>query len=307
VVDRLGLERSRADALLASAKAKLKIARDARTPPGRDDKVLTSWNALAIKGLVRAALVCREPGWVDVATQAVDFIASQLCDESTLYATWCRGRRGHGAWLDDYANLLDALLVLLRARWRDRDVALARRLADVTLDRFRDPADGGFFFTPSDHEKLIHRVKPTVDEATPSGNGVLARALHTLGHLLGESRYVDAAQACVRWARGAMERYPAGHCALLAALEEVVYPPELVIVRGPADAIAPWLELARKGHRPWRHVFGIPYDGVREVPGYLPRLVSADARGRPTAYVCTNSSCSLPICDLDGLKATLGT
>jgi uncharacterized protein YyaL (SSP411 family) len=304
VVDRLGLERSRADALLASARRKLKAARDERVPPGRDDKVLTSWNALAIKGIAQAGHVLNEPSWIDTATRAVDFIRAELLDDQGLFATWRDGQRRYRGYLDDYANLIDALLVLLGCRWRDEDVALARRLADTVLDRFRDPA-GGFYFTPDDHETLIHRVKQTVDEATPAGNGTLARTLHTLGHLLGDSRYLDAAASTLRWARAAIESYPAGHSSLLAALEDELVTPELVIIRGPADAIASWRRAASRGFKPWRHVFAIPYDGVREVPPFLPKLVSAEARGKPTAFVCTGSSCSLPIAVLDDLLKRL--
>jgi uncharacterized protein YyaL (SSP411 family) len=304
VVDRLGLERPRADGLLASARAKLKSARDQRVPPGRDDKVLTAWNGLAIKGLARAGMVLNAPQWIEAATRAVDFIASELVDTDGLYATWRDGRGRYRGYLDDYANLIDALLALLACRWRDADIVLARRLADTVLDRFQDAA-GGFFFTPEGHETLIHRVKQTVDEATPAGNGTLARALHTLGHLLGETRYLDAAAATLRWARGAMESYPAGHSSLLAALEDQVVPPEIVVVRGPATEIVEWHRAARRGFKPWRHAFAIPYDGVREAPVYLPRLVSAEARTRPTAFVCTESSCSLPITKLDELVERL--
>jgi uncharacterized protein YyaL (SSP411 family) len=305
VVERLGLARDRADALLASAKGKLKAVRDTRVAPALDDKVLTAWNGLAIKGMVKAGVVCREPAWIESATRALDFIAQELCDAEGLYATWRDGVRRYRGYLDDYAHVLDALVTALGARWRDSDVRLARRLADLALDRFEDKGQGGFFFTAAGDAPLIHRPKPTLDEATPAGNGVLARALHTLGHLFGESRYIDAAVACLRWARGAMERYPAGHCALLSALEDTVYPPELVVVRGPADAIAPWVDVVRQGFKPWRHVYGIPYEGVATAPAFLPKLVSGETRARPTAYVCTGQSCSLPIVSLDALKQAL--
>ena len=305
VVDRLGLPRDRADALLLSARAKLKTARDARVPPGRDDKVLTSWNGLAIKGMVKAGLVLNDPKPIASAARAADFIAAQMIDEGGLYATWRDGVPRYRAYLDDYANLLDGLLALLSARWRDADMRLARKLADTALAQFQDTG-GGFFFTPDGHERLIHRPKQTLDEALPSGNGTLARALQTLSHLTGETRYGDAAKACLDWARGAMERFPSAHCALLSALEEQLYAPQTVIVRGPADAIVPWLKVARAGYHPWRFSFGIPYEGITQVPSYLPRLVTAEVRAKPTAYVCTNLTCSLPIDSLDELKKALG-
>jgi len=306
VIDRLSLPRDRADALLRSAKGKLAAERRRRVPPGKDDKVLTSWNGLAIKGLVKAGLVLNEPAWIDAAARAVDFIASHMFDEAGLFATWRNGEPRYRGYLDDYANLLDGVLALLAARWRDAYVQLARRLADTVLARFQDIDSGGFYFTPSDHESLIHRVKQTLDEAVPAGNGTLARCLHTLGHLFGEMRYIDAATACLAWARGAMEQYPAGHCSLLSALEDQVHPPELVLLRGPVDAIAPWARSARTGFAPWRVVFSVPYEGVAQIPAYLPKLVSSQVRSRPTAYVCSGLTCSLPIETLDALKQTLG-
>ena len=306
VVERLGLERERADALLASAKRKLAEVRAERVRPGRDDKVLAAWNGLAVKGLARAGVVLGESVWIDAATRAVDFVRTRMMVDGVLHATWKDGHAKYPAYLDDYANLLDALLGLLEARWRDADAQFARTLADTVLHRFYDTADGGFFFTAHDHETLIHRPKPTMDEATPAGNGVLAVALGRLGHLFAETRYLDAAHATIRWARTPMEQYPAGHCTLLNALEAQVYPPELVIVRGATDSLAEWLAPCRQGYQPWRQSFGIPYDGVTVTPSYLPRLVSAEMRGRTVAYVCRGLTCSAPIDSIEGLQKAIG-
>ena len=307
VVERLAIPREQADALLASARAKLFAARSKRIPPGKDDKVLTAWNGIAIRGLARAGLVLGEPSWIDSATRAADFIAKRMARDGRLYATWRDDRARHPAYLDDYANLLDGLLALLHARWREADIRFAKSLADTVLARFHDTDGGGFFFTAHDHERLIHRPKPTVDDAMPPGNGVLARALNLLGHLLGETRYLDAASGTLRWARAAMEQYPAGHATMLSALEDEVTPPELVIVRGPRAELEQWLRPVRTGYRPWRHPFGIPYEDSGLMPAYLPRLVSAEKQRQCTAYVCRGLSCSLPIHSQEELAAALKT
>ncbi len=304
VVHRLSLDREVADALLASAKAKLLAARGERVAPGRDDKVITSWNALAIRGLAKVGIVLREPSYIVAATRALDFIAAQMIDEGGLFATWRNGRRGPRAFLDDYANLLEAVLTLLQARWRDSDALLARRLADEALERFRGE-DGGFFFTAHDHEQLIHRPQPTMDEVVPAGNGTMARALLCLGHLMGEPRYLDAAVAVLRWGRSAMEAYPGGHAGMLAALEDEMVPPDFVIVRGPDRELPRWLEAINTGYAPWRTAYAIPYTATA-LPAYLPRLVSADLRGKTVAYRCSGLSCSLPMDDLDAFLAELG-
>ncbi len=305
VVDRLALPRERADALLSSAQAKLFEARSRRVPPDKDDKVLTAWNGLAITGMAKAALVLNEPAWLDSAAHAADFIRTRLVVDGELRATWRNGQARHAAYLDDYANLLNGLLALLQARWSDAHIRFAKRLADTALEQFYDNDNGGFYFTAHNHEALIHRPKPTMDEAMPPGNGALASALNLLGHLLGDTRYLDAASGTLRWARAAMEHYPAGHSTMLGALEAQTYPPELVIVRGPRVELDAWLRAARSGYRPWRAVFGIPYEDVGLLPAYLPRLVSAEKQRQNTAYVCTGLSCSLPIHSLDELKAAL--
>ena len=299
VAQRLSLDPSDAAKLLAAAKAKLFAERERRVPPGKDDKVLTSWNGLAIRGMAKAAARLDEPAWLASAQQAADFARERLWDGERLSATWRAGVAKHPAYLDDYANLLDGLLALLEVAWRDVDIVFAKALAEALLAHFQDADAGGFFFTAHDHEALIQRPKPTLDDAMPPGNGVAASALTTLGHLLGEPRYLDAAATTLQALRGAMEQYPAGHCTLLGAVEANVHPPEQIIVRGPAELLDPWLSAARGGYKPWRSVYGIPYVDAGLVPSYLPRLVSAEKQAHVTAFVCTGLSCSAPIEALD--------
>ena len=301
VVSRLMLEDENPEKLLARAKAKLKAAREERPRPGCDDKILTSWNGLAIKGLACAAQVMQRRDWLTAGQAAADFLREHVWAEGRLYATY-QGEAKFPGYLDDYAYLLDGLLALLSAEWRDTDLSFARALADGAIEAFEDAENGGFFFTAAQHESLIHRPKPTTDDALPPGNGVLARALIELSHLTGESRYLDAAERTLKWARAFLEKHPMGHCSLLAALEDVMHPPELVIVRGPLQAIGEWQRVAAKDYKPWRRVYAIPYENVRHAPPYLPRLVSAEAQQAPQAFICTGTSCSLPIESLAELR-----
>ena len=300
VVRRLSLAPEQAEALLASAKQKLFQERQKRERPGLDDKVLTSWNALAVKGLAKAGMVLGEPAWLEAATDALDFIRAELWRNGALFATWRDGAAKHPGYLDDYANLLDALITILQARWRDEDAAFAVQLADKALQSFMDEEAGGFFFTAHDHEVLISRPKPTSDDAQPPGNGVMASALAQLGQLFGNAAYLEAAARTLAWARGAMEHHPAGHCCLLTALEEQVQAPELIVLRGDAEAMQAWRQALREGFRPWRRIYAIPLD-AKQRPSYLPALAPLG----PVAYVCSDSSCSMPIDSLDGLVAKL--
>ena len=298
IVERLSLQPEEADRRLASAKAKLFAARAEREPPGQDDKVLAAWNGIAIHGMAKAGIRLREKAWIDSAARAADFVRTRMVDDGRLYATWKDGVCKYAGYLDDYANMLKALLALLSARWRDEDMALALFLGDELLNRFEDRENGGLFFTAHDHEELVHRPKPAADNALPPGNATAATALIGLTHLSGETRYLEAAERILQWTRGFVEQHPAGHCTLLAAVEETVYPPELIIVRGPDDQLAEWLKVAQTGYHPSRTVYGIPYDAKR-IPNYLPRLVSADTQSRVSAFLCSGLSCSTPITDLD--------
>ncbi|XOV83709.1 MAG: thioredoxin domain-containing protein [bacterium] len=305
VVERLSLAPDQADRLLQSAKRKMFDARSTRIHPATDKKILTAWNGLTIRGLVHAGVNQARADWITLAQQTADFIATQCWDGTCLYATWQQGAPRYAGYLDDYANVLDGLTTLLSAQWRAQDVQFAIVLADQLLQAFYDAENGGFHFTRHDHEQLIYRPKPTMDDAMPPGNATAARALLTLGHLLGESRYIDAAHATLAWARAVMERLPAAHCSLLTVLEETVYPTELVILRGPSELTAQWTKEIRQGFTPWRKLFAIDYDTKGPLPPYLPKLVSSEAQQSVTAYVCQGLRCSLPITDLAELQKTL--
>ena len=308
-MEQLSLEPDAANTLLAAGRAKLLDAREQRVHPDLDNKVITSWNGMMIKGMARAGMQLSEPEWIDSACRAADFVREQLWHDGRLSATWVEGQARHAGYLDDYANLLDGLLMLLQARWRDADLRFAIALADAVLEHFEDATNGGFYFTAHDHEELIYRPKPTTDEAMPPGNGVLARVLRTLGNLMSNERYVEAAERTLKWAAGQMQQAPAGLCSMLSALEDHIYAPELVLISGPADQLQAWQAATRTGYTPWRTSFCIGND-VRTIPPpllppYLPKVTSTGDRNRPVAYVCSGMSCSLPLRDVAALKQAL--
>jgi uncharacterized protein YyaL (SSP411 family) len=294
-----GLEPQRAADVLEAARAKLLALREKRVWPGRDEKLLVSWNGLMIGGMARAARVLDRPELAESAERAVDFIRAELWHGGRLKATYKDGRARFAGYLDDYAFLAFGLLELLQCRWRDADLTFARELVDVLLAHFED-ARGGFFFTADDHERLIAKPKPFIDEAVPAGNGVAALALLALGHLLGEQRYLDAAERTVRAALHALERYPEAHATLLRALEQLLVPPTLVVLRGSVEEVAPWQRELASTYEPHRLAFAIPSDAA------LPGLLAARApQPGPVAYVCSGMTCRAPLTDLGALLAAL--
>ncbi len=288
-------------AIIEQAKVKLLRQRSTRIRPGCDDKILTSWNALMVKGMATAAFSFNNDRYLASAEKALEFIHQNLYTGGKLLATYREGKAHLNAYLDDYAFLIDALLAFLQCRWDQKWLDMAIQLADELLDAFEDKEHGGFFFTSHDHEKLIQRSKSFMDDSLPSGNGVAASVLGRLGHLLGDSRYLQAAESTLRVAWSSIERYPSAHNALLHALEENISPAKRVIILGETDATAEWLEKYRQTHNPFNNLMLLPTN-VSKLPGILSEYKTDKS---PVAYICEGHSCQEPIFDLDLISKTL--
>jgi uncharacterized protein YyaL (SSP411 family) len=291
VAHALGIDRGEAEARWLRARRDLLRARGARVRPALDDKILTAWNALAIAGAARAAR--HDEGLAALAAEAeraLDLLFARLWRDGRLHASHARGETKFPAYLDDHAFLLDALLAMLTLRWNARDLAWAVALADALLERFEDRAHGGFFFTAHDAEALPQRPKPWLDESLPSGNGVAARALLRLGHLLGEPRYLDAAERTLRAAWPTLSQYAEGCCTLLLALDEFLRPRTHVVLRADEAEAARWREALQRLDDDRADVYRIPPEAAD-----LPALLAAQAH-RPggVAYVCRGRECLAP-------------
>src|SRR5262249_43587067 len=208
--------------------------------PGRDEKVLVSWNALAIRGMAHAGRVLGQPEWIASARRALGFIRAVMWREGRLLATCKDGRAHLKAYLDDYAFLLAAALELLQERFATEDLAFACKLADVLLEQFEDADTGGFYFTARDHEQLVQRPKPPHDNATPSGNAVAAWGLGRLAAITGAERYARAAERTLELFYPQMHDYPAGFAAMAIALDEALQPTRTLILRGRARSLPAW-------------------------------------------------------------------
>jgi len=299
VAQALHITANEARTLLASAEAKLFKNRAQRERPGLDDKILTAWNALMISGLARAAHTLRAPAFAPAAERALNWLHREAWRDGRLYAKTGADGKKFPAYVDDHAFLLDALLELLQCRWRDVDLAWAIELADALLARFEDREHGGFFFTAHDHEALIQRPKPFTDEAVPSGNGVAAHALLRLGHLLGEPRYLDAAERTLRAAWPTLQQMPQACCTLLRALNDFLQPRTHVVIRFDAAAEEQrWRETGAPARR--TDIYLIP--AAASVSGVL---AAQKYTSGGVAYVCRGTSCQPPITAPDALHESL--
>ena len=291
VAQQLGGPPERAQALLDAARARLLARRERRVRPARDEKILTAWNALMIKGMVRGFRVFGQRPWLSSARRAIEFIRVNLWRNGRLLATYKDGQARLNGYLDDYAFLLDALIELMQADFRSADLAWAQELADALLDRFEDREHGGFFFVSHDHEQLLHRAKIGPRNDTPSGNSVAALALDRLGHILGEPRYSEAARRTVQAFCPLLEEQPNAHGMLGTALDEQLTPPTLVVLSGDGDMHA-WQRAIDARYLPHVLTLAIPA-GTRD----LPETLAKPAGGGLKAWVCQGVTCLPPITD----------
>lgn len=286
VAEELQCSVEEAERLLGTARAKLFAARTRRIRPGCDDKRLASWNALAIRGLARAARRMRRPAWLALARTAAASLRQNLWLDGRLRASFKDGQARFDAYLDDYAFLLAALIELVQADFKREELDWARKVADGLLAQFEDRERGGFWFTAHDHEPLIHRSKPVHDQAMPSGNGLAALSLIRLGHVLGEPRYVDAGERAVRAFMTDLSSQPATVPTLLRALAECLEPPALVILRGPAGMLSGWQRETAGRARDTALWISLP-NGTAGIPETLQH----PERDSVAAFVCSGEQC----------------
>ncbi len=286
---------------LETAREKLFAARAQRVRPGRDEKILTSWNGLMIQAMAHAGRVLDRNDFIASAERAMNFIHAQLWRHQRLLATHKDGKSHLNAYLDDHVFMMAAALELLQARWRRSDLDFCIALADNVLERFEDENHGGFYFTGDDHEKLVYRPKPVSDDAIPSGNGVAALVLGRLGHLIGNLNYLHAAERALEALYSGMLQQPSAHGALLLALEEQLAPPQTVVLRGTMEEMEPWTAIAGRHYRPHRVQLAIPQD-ADNLPGILAGRV---AKNGVTAYVCAGQACTAPVSELAEFESAL--
>jgi uncharacterized protein YyaL (SSP411 family) len=200
-------------------RARLLSARDQRTRPGLDDKRLTSWNALMLAALADAGAGLGDPRYLDAARTCAEFVLSALRDDrGRLLRSYAAGEGRLDAYLEDYAFLLEAFIVLFEATCEERWFDEARALADTLIARFGDPQNGGFYSTASDAEALIARRKDLEDNPIPAGPSSAAQGLLRLAELTGEQEYERQALGALALVRDIAPRYPTAFAYALQAM-----------------------------------------------------------------------------------------
>ncbi|MGI8870446.1 MAG: thioredoxin domain-containing protein [Mycobacteriales bacterium] len=283
-------------------RARMLRARNARPQPARDDKVVTSWNGLAIGALAETAAVLDEPKYAGSAAAAADHVLSVHMVDGRLRRAARAGVAGASAGvLDDYGNLAEGLLALHQVDGNPRWLDSAGGLLDTAMEHFA-AGDGGYFDTADDAERLVRRPRELTDNPTPAGFSALAGALTTYAALTGSTRHRTLAEAAVAGAAALVAGYPQAAGWTAAIGEALLAGPLQVAVVGPVEERHELERAARLTISPGAVVIA----GLPDTPG-IPLLADRPlVDGRPAAYVCRGFVCDAPVTTVDGLRAATG-
>ncbi|MCH2517127.1 MAG: thioredoxin domain-containing protein [Dehalococcoidia bacterium] len=290
------------DIINRGSKALLEV-RDQRIHPMRDDKVLASWNGLMLRSFAEAAAALGRPDYLAVAIKNAEFLAGSMKSGGRLLRTYRDGQAKLLGYLEDYSFVIDGLLALYEAtfdlRWLDEAVTLA----DSMIELFWDEGIGGFYDTGSDHETLVVRPRDVFDNAQPCGGSVASDVLLRLAVFTGNNDYSAKAAVPLRSLHQAMSQSPGGTGHWLSALDFYVSPPKEIAVIGPRDDPATQALLDTVFHRflPNKVVMGVETPLIPAVDNSeadIPLLAGRGmVGGLPSAYVCQNYACQLPVTD----------
>ncbi len=304
---RLNISEEQLQQKLDAIKDRLYAVRTSRVAPGLDDKILAAWNGMMLASLAEAARVLGRDDYLAAAERAGEFLLEKMrTDEGRLYRSYKDGKAKINGYLEDYANVIDALLELYQSTFLEKWFDEARSLADVVLAHFR-AEDGGFFDTSDDHETLITRPRQLQDNATPSGNSMMSRQLLRLAAYTGDARYEDAARAVLRPLIPAMQQYPQAFGEALNAADLLVRGiQEVAIVGNPVqEATASLLNTVRSPFRP-NVITALARQSV-EGEANIPLLSYRTMRNdQPTVYVCRNFTCQMPVTTAAEVAELLG-
>ena len=284
----------------SESAARLLAERQTRVTPAIDDKILASWNGLAVSALAQAYRVAGDIRYLISARQAADFILGAMTDGDSLYHSWHRGRLVRVELLEDYAYFAAGLIDLYQASFDESYLSRASALTRRALQIFG--AENAFYTSPADAADLIVRPRDLTDGATPSASAVMIRNLLKLGLLTGDTTVSERGQAALTAASGLASRLPQGAATLLADGHFQLAGPVEIALTGDGDEVRRGLitEIFSR-YLPNKLLVGTSA-GVRSA---LPLLHGRQEVDRPTCFVCHNQTCRRPASDLDTLRSEL--
>jgi uncharacterized protein YyaL (SSP411 family) len=290
--------------ILNNLNSLLLHARKARIKPFIDDKVIASWNSLALQTFSEAARYLKRQDYLEIARQIADFILAELYPHDRLLRSWRKGKAGLNAYLEDYAGLILALISLYQSDPDPYWFNSAIQLTEDMISHYSDP-QGGFFDTRDDQEKLWLRPKNLQDNATPSGNALAAMALLQLSAYTANGAWCDRAEAMLRSIQIEASQNPTLFGEWLCAIDFSIHPIREIAILGPQDhpTMHQFIEFLWTVYRPDCVVAISPFPTPPNSPPLLQdRPLLND---QPTAYICQNFLCKKPVNTLADFLALL--
>lgn len=284
------------ESYLREIKQQLLTYRSARVRPGLDDKILTSWNAMMVKGFADAYRVFGEPGYLETAIRGGTFILQQLCtaDSGLLHQHRGEGRAIPG-FLDDYAFCIQAFIALYEITFDERWVYKAKELAAYSVQHFYDHQQAAFYYVADNAEQLIARKYEIMDNVIPSSNSVMAHVLNALGLLFDEPGYLTISSRLLANVFPQMSAYGSAYSNWAVLLLETIYGNYEIALTGPGgDKLRNQLD---QHYIPNKLLLG----GTKSTLPLLENRIT----DRTQAYVCKNNTCSLPVEGIDELLALI--
>ena len=291
---------------LAQAKAKILALRQKRPRPARDEKIVTSWNGLAISALAQAGRILEDENYLAAAAAAATFVRENLGHEGVLYRRWAGGERAIRATSDDYAFLIQGLLDLFAASNAAEWLQWALRLFGEQKKNFwAEP--GGFYLAADGGSDLLFRVLEDADNVEPCASSVSALNALRLHEFTGRMEFLETADAVFRAFSQRMRAHPLSLPVMLAAVGRRLKPNNQIILSGPAQSqeFREMSRLLRRRFLPSTLVVeaaGADFEKLRAVLPWLEPYVS---KNRAAAYLCENFSCQAPVHDARELESLL--
>ncbi|MBL3655573.1 thioredoxin domain-containing protein [Fulvivirga sp. 2943] len=262
--------------------------REKRERPGLDDKILSGWNALTVKGLVDAYNAFGEERFLNIAIKNADFITEKMMDGDKLYRNYKNGKASIDGYLEDYAFAIDAFAALYQATFDERWLKKAKELTDYTLEHFFDKEENLFFYTDNSSQKLIARKKEIFDNVIPSSNSQMAINLYVLGTIYDKNEYKNISTAMLSKVKSLLST-DIGYLSNWGCLYTYMATPTAEIAIVGENALAKRSEFVQR-YIPNKVMMGASSDSN------LPLMEGkTTAAGKTTIYVCYNKTCKLPV------------
>jgi hypothetical protein len=291
--------------LLDEGRQTLFAERERRVRPGRDEKILTSWNGLMVSGFIDGFKIAGHEPYLAAAKDAVRFILQEMRKDGQVMRVFNKGKCQVKGYSEDYAFFIQALIDLYEATFELEWLKEAEELNRQMTHQFWDERDGGFFFSGKENESLIARSKNPYDHVIPSANSVAVFNLIRLGYLTGEESLKQKAEQTFHLFYDFLDRHPSGFAQMLSGLSLFLSPEEIGVIGSKHDPrTMSMLKEIYLAYLP-NKILSLKDPQEKTDRDWIPFLKDKEASGGPTTFICKNFTCLPPIKDEEGLRKVL--